>query len=250
MFKDRQCGEDGFTGGGYPTAGLSHAQMVDPAVQFSGPRRITRVPSLSSRLSEWRSRASSALSSIDFAPDLARDIGSRRWLRGVATLIGLSALAIGAWPGFSPVEAAPAMRIDDHVRDEFRSQMIMPLALGADSGRHMGATFAVAELANAPERPSLALVATLAQGDGFDRMLQRAGVGREEANQIARMIAQAVPISDIDPGTQVDITLGRRTSPDTPRPVDALSFRARFDLQLVVERQHGAPGARSAPDHG
>ena len=64
--------------------------------------------------------------------------------------------------------------IDDRVRDEFRSQMIMPLALGADSGRRMGATMAVTPLANAPERPRLDLVATLAQGDGFDRMLRRA----------------------------------------------------------------------------
>lgn len=239
MFKDRQCEEDGFSGGDYPPAGLSHAQTIEVTAEFSGPRRITRISSLSSRLGEWHSRASSTLSSMDLAPDLARDIGSRRWLRGVATLIGLSALAIGAWPGFSPVEAAPAMRIDDHVRDEFRSQMIMPLALGADSGRRMGATFAVAELESAPERPRLDLVATLAQGDGFDRMLRRAGVGSDEASQIARMIAQAVPIGDIDPGTQVDITLGRRVAPDTPRPVEALSFRARFDLQLVVERQGG-----------
>ena len=74
------------------------------------------------------------------SPDLAQDIGSRRWLRGAATLLGLSALALAGWPDFAPLKAAPAMAIDDPVRDEFRSQMIMPLALGADSGRHMGAT--------------------------------------------------------------------------------------------------------------
>ena len=91
-----------------------------------------------------------ARSGIDLAPDLAHDIGSGRWLRGAVTLLGLSAIAISAWPGFSPVEAAPAMRLEDRVRDEFRSQMIMPLALGADSGRRMGATQAVQPLAARP----------------------------------------------------------------------------------------------------
>ena len=211
---------------------------ADPARPASS-NRVTRKRSLGDRIAEWRLHTSQKLQSADLAPDLARDIGSKRWLRGVATLVGLSAVAIAGWPGFSAVEAAPAMRIEDSVRDEFRSQMIMPLALGADSGRRMGATFAVSELERAPERPRLDLVATLAQGDGFDRMLRRAGVGSEEADAIARMIGSAIPVDDIEPGTQVDITLGRRPSADEPRPLDALSFRARFDLQLAVERRNG-----------
>ncbi len=236
MFKDRQNCDGNGPEGDYPPAELSHAQVISDAAPIAR-RRIPRIASLSERYGEWRTRASHALASVDLAPDLARDIGSRRWLRGVATLFGLSAVAIAAWPGFSSVEAAPAMRIDDAVRDEFRSQMIMPLALGADSGRRMGATFAVAELDAAPERPRLDLVATLAQGDGFDRMLRRAGVGADESRLIARMIEEAMPLDQIEAGTQVDITLGRRLAPDMPRPVDALSFRARFDLQLQVERR-------------
>ncbi|MCB2067682.1 MAG: M23 family metallopeptidase, partial [Erythrobacter sp.] len=118
-------------------------------------------------------------------------------------------------------------------------QMIMPLALGADSGRRMGATPSVQPLASAPERPRLDLVATLTQGDSFDRMLRRAGVSESESRQIAAMIGQAIPLADIDPGTQVDITLGRRAAPDAPRPLDALTFRARFDLQLAVAREGG-----------
>ncbi|TIX49304.1 M23 family metallopeptidase [Alteraurantiacibacter aquimixticola] len=160
-------------------------------------------------------------------------------MRGVATLVGLSALALAAWPGFNRVEAAPAMAIDADVRDEFRSQMIMPLALGGDNGRRMAATTAVIPLASAPERPRLDLVATLTQGDSFDRMLRRAGVSEIEASQIAGMIGNAIDISDIKSGTQVDITLGRRLVAGEPRPLDALSFRARFDLQLAVERRDG-----------
>jgi murein DD-endopeptidase MepM/ murein hydrolase activator NlpD len=224
--------------GSYPSAQLSLSQAL-PADGVAQVHRQVRFASIADRYHEWREQASLHLSGLDLAPDLARDIGSRRWLRGAATLIGLSALAIAGFPGFNAVEAAPAMAIDDAVRDEFRSQMIMPLALGADSGRRMGATPAVIPLANAPERPQVDLVATLAQGDSFERMLLRSGVSRAESTQIAAMVAGAVSTSDIAPGTQVDITLGRRTAAGDARPLDALSFRARFDLELAVERHNG-----------
>ncbi|WP_237392236.1 M23 family metallopeptidase [Aurantiacibacter rhizosphaerae] len=217
---------------------LTLSQVLDEG-EASPKRRSRKAASISQSYGSWRNAVSAKLSRADLAPDLGRDIGSKRWLRGVATLVGLSAVAIAGWPGFSTVEAAPAMRIDDRVRDEFRSQMIMPLALGADTGRRMGATMAVQPLAAAPERPSVDLVATLAQGDGFDRMLRRAGVSTGEAQLIARMVGNAVSLDEIASGTPVDITLGRRIAPDAPRPVDALSFRARFDLQLVVERRNG-----------
>ena len=80
------------------------------------------------------------------------------------------------------------MFVDDAVQDEFRSQSIMPLALGSDSGRRMGATQAVRKLAAAPERPRVQLVATLAKGDSFQRMLQRAGVGKSDAARVAELV--------------------------------------------------------------
>ncbi|MXO88621.1 peptidoglycan DD-metalloendopeptidase family protein [Altererythrobacter aestuarii] len=223
--------------GDFPPAQLLHDQILHEG--RAAPRKQARIASFADRYHEWREHASLTLSGLDLAPDLARDIGSRRWLRGVATLVGLSAVALSGWPGFSPVEAAPAMQIDEDARDEFRSQMIMPLALGGDSGRRMGATLAVIPLANAPERPRIEMVATLTPGDGFDRMLRRAGVSEVEAERIAGMVGQAMPLEDIAPGTQVDITLGRRLADGQPRPLDALSFRARFDLQIAVERRNG-----------
>ena len=232
MFKDQDTAKAVPTEGTHPAADRPYASVL-----ANLPKRRRRGETLAASLGSWRARLSAKLADADLTPDLARDIGSKRWLRGAVTLVGLSAVALAALPGFSPVEAAPAMRIDDRVRDEFRSQMIMPLALGADSGRRMGATTAVSALASAPERPRIDLVATLAQGDSFDRMLRRAGVSQDEATQIAGMVGQAIPMADIEAGTQVDITLGRRTGPDAPRPLDAMSFRARFDLQLVVERQ-------------
>lgn len=211
-----------------------------PTAAPTAPRKVSRASGFADHYGEWRARMSVRFAALDLAPDLARSIGSMRWLRGTVTLAGLTAIALAAWPGFSPVEAAPAMRLDDRTRDEFRSQMIMPLALGADSGKRMGATLAVTALAQAPERPRLDLVATLAQGDGFDRVLRRAGVSESEAAQITSLIAAAIPLSELKSGTQIDITLGRRTAGDAPRPVDALSLRARFDLELAVERRDGA----------
>jgi len=235
LFTDRDNqGESTPGNGAFPPAQMS---LCEDQPEHSHRQR--RVAGFAERYHEWREQASLKLAGSDIAPDLARDIGSKRWLRGVATLVGLTAIALAGWPGFSDVEAAPAMSIDEDVRDEFRSQMIMPLAYGADSGRHMGATQAVIPLASAPERPRIDLVATLAQGDGFDRMLRRAGVSAAEATQIAGMVGDAIPLADIQSGTQVDITLGRRLAAGEPRPLDSLSFRARFDLQLAVERRDG-----------
>ncbi len=231
MFKDQAIDGLDAGGGALLSAQLSHAQIVEPAQAFA--------PTIGERYAAWRHKISERFAEADLVPDLAQDIGSRRWLRGAGTLLGLSALALAGWPDFAPLEAAPVMAIDDPVRDEFRSQMIMPLALGADSGRHMGATDKVIPLRNAPERPRLDLEATLAGGDSFDRMLLRAGVSEVEADLIAQMIAGAVPLSDIAAGTKVDLTLGRRPAPGANRPVEALSFRARFDLQLAVERHGG-----------
>ena len=222
-------------GGPLLSAQLSRAQIVEPAPG----------PTIAERYAGWRRKVSERFAEADLVPDLAQDIGSRRWLRGAGTLLGLSALALAGWPDFAPLEAAPVMAIDDPVRDEFRSQMIMPLALGADSGRHMGATDRVIPLRSAPERPRLDLEATLAGGDSFDRMLLRAGVGGAEAALIAGMIARSVPLGEIAAGTKVDLTLGRRPAPGrgavVPRPLRSAA-RGRAARR--------PPRARSAPDQG
>jgi murein DD-endopeptidase MepM/ murein hydrolase activator NlpD len=187
------------------------------------------------------------LSGFDWAPDLAEDIGSARWFRGLGTMLALGTLAFAFWPSFAATAAAPAMRIDAAARDEFRSQTTLPLALGADSGRRMGPTGAVVPLANAPERALVQLTATLGAGDSFERMLQRAGVGAGDAATVGRLVAGTVAPGDIAPGTQVEITLGRREGPGAPRPLDKLEFRARFDLALAVTRSGGALVAQPRP---
>lgn len=179
---------------------------------------------------------------LDLTPNLAQNIGSRRWFRGLGTMIGLGAAAVTFWPGIAPVAAAPAVRLDASGRDELRSQMIAPLALGGDSGRRMAATAFVKPLKAAPERPEIAVLATLTPGDGLAGMLRRAGVGGTDAERVLELVGGAIDPAAITPGTQIDITLGRRTAPDAPRALKSLAFRARFDLALAVERgDQGGP---------
>ena len=115
------------------------------------------------------------ISGWDIAPDLAEDIGSRRWFRGLGTLAGLGLAALALWPDFSPVEAATATPPDAAIRDQFRVHAIAPLRAGARTGIRMAPGDAVVPLAGVPERPSVRMVATLAAGDSFGRMLERAG---------------------------------------------------------------------------
>jgi len=176
----------------------------------------------------------------DLAPDLAEDIGSARWFRGFATMLGLGAAAVLMWPSFAPLQAAPLTMIDDAARDEFRVSGIRPLALGADSGRHMNATAAVIPLAAAPERPSIDLSATLGAGDSFPRMLQRAGLASTDIVRVLDLVGSQVKPGTIPEGTRFAIRLGARTSPAQPRPLEELSFRPRFDLALDIRRSGGA----------
>ncbi|KEO89479.1 membrane protein [Erythrobacter longus] len=201
---------------------------------------LARVQGWGERYDEWKLGVSTRLEALDLVPDLADNIGSRRWFRGLGTMVLLGALALAFWPSLTPLEARAAIPEGEDIRDEFRSQMIMPLALGADSGRRMGPTNAVTPLASVPERPQIALVATLARGDSFASMLRRAGVSASDIGRVSALIGDAMPLSDIESGTKIDIVLGRRPAEGAPRPLDALSFRARFDLELEIGRQGAA----------
>jgi murein DD-endopeptidase MepM/ murein hydrolase activator NlpD len=55
-----------------------------------------------------------------------------------------------------------------------------------------------------------------------------------------------VALSEIDPGTQMDVLLGRRPAPGQARPLDSLAFRARFDLELELTR----PGVGEIAEDG
>jgi murein DD-endopeptidase MepM/ murein hydrolase activator NlpD len=67
-------------------------------------------------------------------------------------------------------------------------------------------------------------------------VLQRAGVGADEAKSVADRVAATTDLSGIKAGTKLDLTLGRRPNKTVARPLDHLAFRARLDLALVMDR--------------
>lgn len=184
----------------------------------------------------WRQR----FTEIDWVPDLGEDIGSLSWFRGLGTLTLLSVAALSLIPDFGPVYGAqPPMPTSAQI-EEARAQMIMPIAYGSDTGRRMAANDSVRALAASPERPRIELTATLGRGDSFARVLQRAGVGEEDARRALALVSAAANPAEIEPGTPIAIVLGRRASRASARPLESLDFRARFDLRLAVNRSGSA----------
>jgi murein DD-endopeptidase MepM/ murein hydrolase activator NlpD len=216
--------------GGFGISGGTAVLSLDNAIPRVAPRfgradPVTRFP--------WYER-------IDLAPDLGANIGSKDWWRGVATCIVLCASAYALSPSFRPLPAPAAATMPDDAWDEARAQSIAPLAWGGDTGRHMGATDAVQALTGTPERPSLDLTASLGQGDGLAHALERAGVGSAEARRVVGMVTDVVDPGAIAPGTALALTLGRRVNKNVARPLDALAFRARFDMKVSFARINGA----------
>ena len=173
---------------------------------------------------------------IDWVPDLGCDIGSKQWWRGLATCVALCA---GTWalrPDLGPLLGAAPAPLAGAEWDEARAQGIAPLAYGAGTGRRMAANDLVRPLADAPERPQVELAATLGEGDAFGKVLERAGVGRNDAGRAADLVRQAVALGDIAPGTRIALTLGRRPNKMVARPLEKLEMRARFDLAVSLTR--------------
>ena len=186
-------------------------------------------------------RLRAAIARIDWAPDLGSQIGSLDWWRGAATCAALCATTYLLSPGFDRTiigDVPPPLT--GAAWDEARAQSIAPLAWGAGSGRHMAANDLVAPLAETPERPIQEVTGTLGQGDNFLRMLQRAGVSESDASNAAKLVSGAVALGDIKPGTQINMTLGRRPNRNVARPLEQLAFRARFDLSLSLSRTGSA----------
>jgi murein DD-endopeptidase MepM/ murein hydrolase activator NlpD len=170
--------------------------------------------------------------------DLGADLFSLRWLRGLLTCLALCYAAWSLAP-FDAIPTASAASLPSGSWDETRAFAIAPLAYGADTGRRMMPTEAVEPIADAPERPFVELTASLGEGVGFTRALERAGVARNEAEAAAAMVGGAVPLADLQPGTAVDLRLGRRPDRTFARPLETLSLRARLDLRLSLTRAGG-----------
>ncbi|AUW57214.1 hypothetical protein C1T17_03020 [Sphingobium sp. SCG-1] len=224
---------------GSSQGGATASLWLAGAVANPGPLHDSR---------DWRMRLKDWAEDVELVPDLGQRVGSLTWFRGLATCTALCASAIYLSPGFAPIPGASDPVMDARQFDEVRSQTITPLALGADSGRHMGATDAVSPLRETPERPQIELTTQIGNGDSFARALSRAGVSSADAGRVIGLTG--LDMGDaLKPGTRLDITLGRRTSRTMPRPLESLSFRARLDLAIDVTRVNGALQAQRIPIH-
>ncbi len=207
---------------------------------FLRAARAPYVPTWREVVSDWAHR-------IDLTPDLGRNAFSPTWWRGLATCTALCGTMMFAAPGIGPIAGHSRAPLNEVQFDQLRSQMITPLALGADTGGRMGPTDAVEPLTHTPERPTIDVDAVIGVGDNFGRMLQRASVGSRDASAVLALVGGAVDPDSIQPGTRVGMTLGRRASITQPRPLDALSLRARLDLALDIRRTNGVLTIRQIP---
>lgn len=220
----------GFPAEGYAGGGSRGALVVVRANRFPAIGRLIDSPI---------GDAVDRLAGADLVVDLGARIGSREWFRGLFTCLGLCTAAGMLAPDLKPISFPADPPMSAAHREQVRALGIAPLSLGGDTGQRIAATGMVEPLTDTPERPRVELSATIGQGDGFARVLERAGVSRDEAGKIASMVSDTVPLDDLRAGTRMDLVLGRREVKSDPRPLEALDFRARFDLKLAVERIDG-----------
>ncbi|GAA4770357.1 M23 family metallopeptidase [Stakelama sediminis] len=211
------------------------------ALSFSRALAPRRPQSFSDRLQD-------RFPDFDLTPDLGSRIGSAEWWRGLATCTGLCAVTLMLSPGIMrPIDTMTTAPLHGTDWEAARSQTLSPLALGSTTGTHMAPTRLVSPLANTPERPIIDVNALIGKGDDFESVLRRAGVGKGDADTAAQLVTNALGDDALKAGTRIALTLGRRADKSQPRPLEKLSFRARFDLALEVSRGEGGLSLTRTP---
>ena len=79
-----------------PLHDMSYEDVADEAVEVLDHTRafvLQRVETWRDRYHHWRETASEWLAGFDLTPDLAQDIGSKSWFRGLGTMLGSCAVA-------------------------------------------------------------------------------------------------------------------------------------------------------------
>jgi murein DD-endopeptidase MepM/ murein hydrolase activator NlpD len=194
---------------------------TEAAFVVAGPA----VPGFGRRKKSWRD--------VELVVDLADEVLSQRWWRGVATLSALCAIAALLAPTpFDPLPAVSADQVGSVEADQYRDIAISPLGSGSETGGRMAANALVEPLAEAPNRPFVELFARLGRGDSIAGLLSRSGASYAEASEAARLIAAAVP-AGIAAGTSVSIKLGARL-PSGIRPIERIAFRSGLDSNIVL----------------
>ena len=223
------------TSGGAGAAALP----LRPIASLTGSRSFGRAAPAVATPQDWRERVKYWADDINLVPDLGHHIGSREWWRGAATCAALCFVTIKLAPDLTPIPALPEPTMSKSDYEEIRSQMITPLAYGANSGRHMGPTELVSPLASTPERPMIQLFSSVGDSGNLSSALSHAGVSSADSAQAIRLLGGDINPGALSAGTRLDITLGRRPNPKAMRPLDVLSFRARLDLAVELRREYG-----------
>ena len=179
--------------------------------------------------------------------DLAEDIGSRRWYRGLFTLLALLIAAFAFWPDLSALQAAPATRIAAPAGPDLRRLAVSLRETTRPAQDRLVATAAMRLVPFVAERPRIELAAELPAGDSLERLLQRAGVSGADAARANALVAGVVPLDQLAPGTRVALVLGARPAPGLARPLERAELRARLDLALAVTRAGGGLALERQP---
>ncbi|MES2903529.1 MAG: M23 family metallopeptidase [Pseudomonadota bacterium] len=164
--------------------------------------------------------------------DLADDLFSKQWWRGLGTLALLCTAAAFTAPDFGPLAAPNPAKLSGAAEDQWTAIGVDSIARGSDSGMRMAATPRVVPIDAAPERAAIDLFVTLGP-DGLARSLARVGASSADAVRAAALVRFAAP--RLAPGTSLSVTLGRRDAAGR-RPIERLALRARMDLKLVIDR--------------
>ncbi len=199
-----------------------------------GGAAVLRAPAFGTRTRPLQGRRAT---DIDLVVDLGSNLFSRRWWRGLGTLLLLCGTVAFLAPGFEPLAGGTPAPMGEVEAEQMEALAIAPLNTGSQTGLRMAETAAVEPLSQAPERPTVELFATFNRGDSVADLLQRAGAASNEAAAAARLIARAAP-SGISPGTTIAVTLGQRLD-GSSRLIERLSLRAGLALKVTVQRCAG-----------
>jgi hypothetical protein len=139
--------------------------------------------------------------------DLAEDLFTPRWWRGLTTL---SAMVGGLGLLAPPLEPLPTGPFQPKGRDQAIQQEalgIAPLSAGSDTGLQMSEGPRARLIASAPERTMRELTLVLSPGDRLADLLRRNGASAGEAGLTASLArAGLAPSKVVDVGSSVFIT--------------------------------------------
>ncbi len=186
-----------------------------------------------------RGRFRDLFGDVDFVVDLGRDLGSANWWRGAITVLLLTGSIAYMGARIAPMPVAPAPAYTPAQQFEASAEAVAPLSAESATGRRLAPTAMVRPLAETPERPRIELSPTLRDGTNLERTLRSAGVSEADAQAAVTLVSGALALPSINRGAVLNVVLGRRPNKSVARPLDALEFRAAFDLRLAVNRVGG-----------